>query len=102
MRLLVILPRFPYPIEKGDKLRAFHQLRLLSRYHEIHLIALSHQKVEDRDIEKVKPFCKSIEIIRLGWIGVGLNLVRAFFSKLPFQVGYYYSAQAKKANRSGS
>ena len=96
MRLLVILPRFPYPIEKGDKLRAFHQLRLLSRYHEIHLIALSHQKVEARDIEKVKPFCKSIEIIRLGWIGVGLNLIRAFFNKLPFQVGYYYSKEAKK------
>lgn len=96
MRLLVILPRFPYPIEKGDKLRAYHQLRILSRYHQIHLIAISHQPVKVKDIEKVSGFCKTIEIVRIGWVSVAFNLLKVFFSGLPFQVGYYYAAKAQK------
>jgi hypothetical protein len=31
MRILVLLSRVPYPLEKGDKLRAFHQIKELSR-----------------------------------------------------------------------
>jgi sugar transferase (PEP-CTERM/EpsH1 system associated) len=96
MKLLVILPRFPYPIEKGDKLRAYHQLRILSKYHQIHLIALSHTKVSADDFEKIKPCCSSIEVVRLSWPGVAWNLVKAYFTGLPFQVGYYFSAKAYK------
>ncbi|MBW6489921.1 MAG: glycosyltransferase [Lentimicrobium sp.] len=96
MRLLVILPRFPYPIEKGDKLRAYHQLRILSQYHQIHLVAISHQKIEAKDLEKVRRFCKTVEVVRIGWISVAYNLLKVFFQGLPFQVGYYYSAKAQK------
>jgi sugar transferase (PEP-CTERM/EpsH1 system associated) len=96
MRLLVILPRFPYPIEKGDKLRAYHQLRILSLHHQIHLVALSHQKVDDEDKAKVSPYCETIDIVQTGWFSIGFNLLRVVFSGLPFQVGYYYSAKARR------
>jgi sugar transferase (PEP-CTERM/EpsH1 system associated) len=96
MRLLVILPRFPYPIEKGDKLRAYHQLRILSLHHQIHLVALSHQKVDDQDKAKVSPYCETIDIVRTGWLCMGFNLLKVLLSGLPFQVGYYYSAKARK------
>ena len=97
MRLLVILPRFPYPIEKGDKLRAYHQLRILSLHHKIHLVAISHHKVDEKDKAKVSPYCESIDIVRTGWITTALNLLKVSYTGLPFQVGYYYSAKAKKA-----
>ena len=45
MKLLVLLSRFPYPLDKGDKLRAFHQLRYLAGRHEICLFALSDEDV---------------------------------------------------------
>lgn len=96
MRLLVILPRFPYPIEKGDKLRAYHQLRILSLHHKIRLVAISHQKVSESDKAKVSPYCESIDIVRTGWITLAYNLLKVFFTGLPFQVGYYYSAKARK------
>ena len=96
MRLLVILPRFPYPIEKGDKLRAYHQLRMLSRHHKIHLVAISHQKVDEKDKAKVSPYCESIDIVRTSWVTIAFNLLKVFFTGLPFQVGYYYSAKARK------
>ncbi len=97
MRLLVILPRFPYPIEKGDKLRAYHQLRILSRHHKIHLVAISHRKVSEDEKAKITPFCESIDIVRTGWITMAFNMLKVFFTGLPFQVGYYYSSKAKKA-----
>ena len=96
MRLLVILPRFPYPIEKGDKLRAYHQLRILSLHHKIHLVAISHQKVSENDKAKVSPYCETIDIVETGWVTMAFNLMKVFFTGLPFQVGYYYSAKARK------
>jgi polysaccharide biosynthesis protein PslH len=96
MKLLVILPRFPYPIEKGDKLRAFHQIRLLSQTFEISLVTISHSKVKQADIDKVKPYCKSITIIRQRWISVAVNLLKALFKGWPLQAGYYYSNHAQR------
>ena len=46
MKIFVLLSRFPYPLEKGDKLRAFHQIKELSKKHEIILCALSDEKVD--------------------------------------------------------
>jgi len=96
MKLLVILPRFPYPIEKGDKLRAFHQIRLLSQSFEISLVTISHSKIKQADIDKVKPYCKSITIIRQRWISVAVNLLKALFKGWPLQAGYYYSRHAQR------
>ena len=41
MRLLVLLSRVPYPLEKGDKLRAYHLISRLARRHEVYLFCLS-------------------------------------------------------------
>jgi len=99
MKLLVILPRFPYPTEKGDKLRAFNQLKVLSEHFDISLFALSHDKVSPENIEKVKPFCKSIHIERINFLQVVWNLFICLFTSRPLQVGYYYTNKAKRAFR---
>ncbi len=96
MKLLVILPRFPYPIEKGDKLRAFHQIRILSASFDIMLVAISHASVKQSDIDMVKPYCKSITIVRQNWVAILLNLIRALFNGWPLQAGYYYSNKAQR------
>lgn len=96
MKLLIILPRFPYPTEKGDKLRAFNQLKILSQHFEIILFALSHDRIKAEYIEKVTPFCKSVHIHYLGIFTVTWNLFLALFSGKPLQAGYYYSRKAKK------
>lgn len=99
MKLFVILPRFPYPTEKGDKLRAFNQLKVLSRHFDIYLFALSHERISDSSIEKVKPYCKSIHIQYLNIVQVIWNLVICLFDGKPFQAGYYYSSAAHRAVR---
>ena len=96
MRIFVLLSRIPYPLEKGDKLRAFHQLKELSKKNEIILCALN----PDRNVDKQKafhalqPYCRSINFLDLPWYGRAWNMLRSFFMGLPFQCGYFYNSNA--------
>jgi sugar transferase (PEP-CTERM/EpsH1 system associated) len=93
MKLLVVLPRFPYPLEKGDKLRAYNQIRFLSESNEIILCAINEYEVPDEHLEKLRPYCKSIHILRINLISKILNLSAAFFKGIPFQAGYFFSSR---------
>ncbi|MBC8084766.1 MAG: glycosyl transferase family 1, partial [Hymenobacter sp.] len=57
MKLLVLLSRFPFPLDKGDKLRAYHQLRHLARHHEICLFCLTDEDVPATGYAAVRPLC---------------------------------------------
>lgn len=96
MKILVILSRFPYPLEKGDKLRAYNQIKALSKHHEIILFALTENSPTQNDIDNIKPLCSHLEIFKLSRLSIIKNLVRTFFGKLPMQVGYFYSSAAQR------
>lgn len=94
MKLFIILPRFPYPTEKGDKLRAFNQIKVLSVKHEIILFALSHSKISNEHYLKVKQYCREVIIFSLNPILVVWNLLISLIKGWPLQAGYYYSSKA--------
>ncbi|MCX6292630.1 MAG: glycosyltransferase [Bacteroidetes bacterium] len=95
MKILFLTSRFPYPLEKGDKLRAFHQLKELSRNHEVILVSVSDQVVLPEHFDQLKPFCRRILVHHISLANVIRNLFVTFFSRLPFQVGYFYSEKFK-------
>lgn len=95
MKILVILSRVPYPLEKGDKLRAFNQLKQLSEKHEVILFALNDTSLHPDAIKTLSQYCSDIKIVPLGKARVLLNLASAFINGLPFQVGYFYFRQAQ-------
>jgi sugar transferase (PEP-CTERM/EpsH1 system associated) len=96
MNLLVLLPRVPYPLEKGDKLRAYYQIKELSKYHDIYLVAMQDKHLHPEALEKIKPYCKEIYLFKLSLLSKCLGIVRAFFKGLPMQCGYFYSSLAKR------
>ena len=63
MKILVVLSRFPYPLEKGDKLRAYHQIVQLAKRHEVYLFAISHTAVSPEQRAALEPYCKEIRIV---------------------------------------
>lgn len=99
MKILIILPRFPYPLEKGDKLRAYHQIRTLSTNNEVYLFALSHDRVEDMSIKEMRRFCKDICVVRLSKFMGALRAVRNLFGVRSLQIGYWDSSKARKQLR---
>ncbi|NOX48597.1 MAG: glycosyltransferase [Chlorobi bacterium] len=96
MKIFVLLSRFPYPLEKGDKLRAYNQIKYLAKNHETHLCALNDATLSKNHIKALEPFCESINVINLTKPGSALNIIRAFFNGNPLQVGYFFSASAKR------
>ena len=97
MKLLVVLSRFPYPLDKGDKLRAYHQLRYLASRHEIALFALSDEDVSAEADAAVRPLCRGgVVVHRLHRPGIALNMAKALATGRPLQVGYFYDAAAQR------
>lgn len=100
MKIFVLLPRIPWPLEKGDKLRAFNQIKQLAKNNEVILCALNDKKVNKEDAFKaLQPYCKSVNFIDLGKISILFNLAMAFFKGIPIQCGYFYNKRAHKKIR---
>lgn len=89
--LVFIVSRFPFPLEKGDKLRAYYQIRELSKNFDIHLISITDKKVSSKELKELETFCFSINLLRISNWSKFWNLASCLFTHLPFQVGYFYS-----------
>jgi len=98
MRIFVLLSRIPYPLEKGDKLRAFHQVKALSKNNEIILCALNPIKKTDKQkaFAQLQPYCRSVTFIDLPFLQRVFNIFKAYFKGLPLQVGYFYNRKAAR------
>jgi polysaccharide biosynthesis protein PslH len=99
MKLLVLLPRVPYPLEKGDKLRAYNHIKYLSKNNEIILCALNDTQLHPDAMMKLSPFCKSIHVLNLSKWSIATNLFKAMFKGIPFQAGYFYNKGVHKRIR---
>lgn len=96
MNIFVVLPRFPYPLEKGDKLRAFHQIEYLSKNNDVYLFCVSHVDVPQEWVDKLKPFCKEIRIAHPCRLVSYKNVVRNFLRSKSLQLGYWDSTKARR------
>lgn len=96
MKIFVLLSRIPFPIEKGDKLRAFHQIRCLAKNNEIILCTLSDMPVHPEALKVLNDFCTEVHIIPIRKTGMIWNVLKAFFNGNPLQVGYFYRCSVRK------
>lgn len=96
MTILAILSRVPYPLEKGDKLRAYNLLKHLSKNNKIILFCLSDKTVHTDAVKRLSEFCESVHIYRISIISIIWGVIIAFFKGLPLQTGYFYNYFAKR------
>lgn len=96
MKILVVLPRFPYPLEKGDKLRAYYQIKELSKHNEVYLFCVTHTKVLPEHIEQLKPFCRGIKVVHSPRLVNYKNVVRNYINTKSLQIGYWDSLKARR------
>jgi sugar transferase (PEP-CTERM/EpsH1 system associated) len=96
MKILMALPRFPYPLYKGDMLRAYYQIIELSRKNELYIACLTEDPNFAKYLPQIIPFCAAIEVAPLPKKQILVNAIRGFFNPAPFQVNYFYSPEIKK------
>ena len=99
MKILVVLPRFPYPLDKGDKLRAYHQIVELSKRHEIHLFCVSHLRVPEESIRALEPYCRQIRVVRLNPLVCYINILCNWFASKSLQMGFWNTSRSKRLCR---
>ncbi len=97
MKIVVILSRVPFPLEKGDKLRAYHQLKVLHQKHEIILCCLTDSKVHPDAEKALREICSSFHIFHLKRWRIAINLFFGLFSRKPMQVIYFYQKKIHSA-----
>ena len=76
-RLLYIAHRVPYPPDKGEGVRAFHELKALSQHFRIALAALAHS---DPDASAAPELQECCEKVITGSAGGNLGLLRGALS----------------------
>lgn len=92
MKIFVLLSRAPYPLEKGDKLRAYHQVKYLHGKHEVFLCCLTEHNLDEKATEELQQICSELQILKLSKWRIWFNMLLATLGSQPFQVRYFYQA----------
>ena len=96
MNILYIAHRIPYPPDKGDKIRSFHQIRYLSRKHSVYLACLIDDKEDLQHIETLKEYCVAIDAVFVNQLVAKFKAVAMLLGKKPLSVAFFQSEQLRK------
>lgn len=95
-KLLIISSRFPYPLEKGDKLRLYYQMKSLAKEFDVFLFCITEEIPSSSQLAEIKKICTDLRWSKLSKLTVALNLVKAFFKGGSYQEAYFYDRKAKR------
>lgn len=96
MNILIITPRIPFPPYRGDKLKIFNIGKQLLKNNSVTIITFLRSKKQLNDIDELKKCNFEVIYIKLSFFESCLNVLKAIFSNLPFQVAWYKSGRMQK------
>ncbi len=96
----MIVSRFPFPLDKGDKLRAYYQAKELNKVYNLTLFILNDKKISEANRKEVEKICTHLIVFKINWFSKVFNMIRSFLRKEPFQIGFFYHSKAKKKIKS--
>ncbi len=99
MNLLFLCHRIPYPPDKGDKIRAFHQLRTLTERYEVDLFTLADDADDLGYQAELKRFCRTVFVARVNRRLARLRTLPRLFSTEPLSLAYFRSQALSAALR---
>ncbi|MCS3648566.1 glycosyltransferase family 4 protein [Salinibacter ruber] len=94
-KILILTPRFPYPIVAGDTLRIHHVCKELSKYHSLTLLSLCSSEDAMTEEGDRSVFDRVERVYHPTWRAL-LGTVKALFTGKPLQLGYYESPTFRK------
>jgi sugar transferase (PEP-CTERM/EpsH1 system associated) len=96
VRVLFLTARFPWPLLRGDQLRAYHQLRLLAPRHRVTLACFRDGAVPREGLDAVSGLCERVVSVPIGRAEMAAGLARGALTALPFQVSLYRHAAMRR------
>jgi sugar transferase (PEP-CTERM/EpsH1 system associated) len=63
MNILYLAHRIPFPPNKGEKIRAFHQIKFLSKRHAVHLVCFVDDPEDLQYVDALRAYCASVRAV---------------------------------------
>lgn len=98
MRIFMVSPTLPWPLDMGDKIRIYHVLRELARVgHEVTLLTLAHEPYDPDDLEPLKTYCRELLVIPIKNRPRLHAAIKSIISRKPYRVAKFESQKFKQA-----
>lgn len=99
MKILYLCHRFPFPPNRGGKIRPFNMIRHLSRQHEVTVASMARSAREAREGEGLASHCAHYEMGRVHDSIQALRMVARLPTPTPSSMGYFCSPQLARRVR---
>jgi sugar transferase (PEP-CTERM/EpsH1 system associated) len=97
LNLLFLAHRVPYPLDKGDRIRAFHEIcALVAHGHRVHLVALCEERDPSASVEALAVQCASVDVVPTGMPARRLRTARALLRGRPLSCGHFESPAVRR------
>lgn len=83
IKLLLLTHRYPWPPDRGDKIRSYHILKFLADHHQVVLLSFAENPsiiAGKRGVDDPVSLCKTVEIVPLNYGWAKLKAARALLS----------------------
>jgi sugar transferase (PEP-CTERM/EpsH1 system associated) len=97
VNILYLAHRIPYPPNKGDKIRSFHQVEHLSRNHRLHLACLIDAEEDRAHVAPLRPYCASIHASWRGGLGPRVRAARALLGSGSLSVAAFHVPELRRS-----
>lgn len=90
MKILYLAHRLPYPPNKGEKIRTFHQIQYLSKRHTVDLCTFVDDPADLTYVPALRNHCASVEFVYRSQAPTFFLSAAAFLRRRPLSVSLFY------------
>jgi sugar transferase (PEP-CTERM/EpsH1 system associated) len=99
MRILFLAHRIPYPPNKGEKIRAYHELKFLGTRHTVDLLCFADSVQEQQEQKELQALCRNIYVERRLANRIARGGLRSLLRGEPLSCGSFFSPKFQQEVR---
>ncbi len=93
--IMFLAHRMPFPPDKGERIRAFHEIEYLARQHIIDLFCLASTSAEMDGAAELRSFCRRITVRQLSKAEIIKSCALAFAEREPLSNAFFSSRELR-------
>ncbi|MDW8103182.1 MAG: glycosyltransferase [Anaerolineae bacterium] len=92
MKVLMLSPLLPWPLDLGARIRIYHSVRVLGQMgHDVTLICINTERFEPSAIEVLRHYCRELKVVSASRRSRHWTALRALLSNKPYGVVKFWS-----------
>jgi sugar transferase (PEP-CTERM/EpsH1 system associated) len=95
MNILYLAHRVPYPPNKGERIRAFHEIEFLAKRHAVDVFCPATSQDEIAHCSELHKWCRNIVVEKVGLGEVSLRMASALMLREAISPARFYSTRLK-------